>query len=194
VGSRRILALADSNGIPAELAAAARDAVLGVLTRAAPDATLEGILSQARDVASRWFADHDLPTTGCFVNLALIEPHEDSISIAGAYAPVYVLSPGRPTRYTDFPGPVIGPAGMLRHPARTLKIHVDVHEHVLVPSDGLLESRTLEGRINGDSHLKRSADALLSSPDVHAAVLELYRKHDAEDRDSRSLLTMTRTR
>ncbi|WP_194890873.1 hypothetical protein [Catenulispora pinisilvae] len=189
----RLLALVDSNGVPPAAAPQVRAVVFDEIDRAAGDgASLLDALTRVRAVATDWFAKADLPLTGCFLNVGLVELGDAGLTLAGAYAPVYRLSRTRPTCYTDFPGPVTGPGGMLRHPLRTIAVDIQADEHVLIPSDGLLESRTTAGKINGDSHLKRCVEEFFDSGDVHEAVLGKYRDNDAELHDSRSLLSITR--
>ncbi|MEU1880039.1 SpoIIE family protein phosphatase [Streptosporangium sp. NPDC020072] len=194
LGGPELLALVDSNGVPAAQAARVRSLAFDSIAQAAgDDICLPDLLDHVRSVVTKWFDTSDLPPTGCFLNVALLRLGEKRVTLVGAYAPVYILSASQPTRYIDFPGPVLGPHGMLKHPIREIEIQVEADEYVLVPSDGLLESRTPEGKINGDTHLKRRVEEFFDAEDLHTAVLRTYREHDADLRDSRSLLSINWT-
>jgi hypothetical protein len=184
--------LTDSNGVPGPLGAEVRETVFdGAASVWRQGGRLEDAFGEIRGRVTEWFSRTPLPETGCFVNVGLLELMGDTIRFMGSYAPIYVMSPSAATRYTDFPGPVVGPPNAAKFPALTGLMTLSPDECALVPSDGLLESRTKEGRINGDSHLKKRRVELTQAADIHRAVLDLYREMDAESRDSRALLTIS---
>jgi hypothetical protein len=193
IGGGTLVALADTNGVPAGLAGALRQDIFDDAVRlAGTGSTLAETFEAVRASITGWFARTELPVAGSFVNVALLRLSGATVQYAGAYAPMYIMSPASATRCVDFPGPVAGPAGMMRVRARTGSFELGPAEVMLIASDGLLEARTAEGRITGDSYVRYQGESLMAAPDVHRAVLDLYQQCDAEQRDSRSLLTISR--
>lgn len=150
-----------------------------------------------RSSANRWLANRDVPWEERFVNLGLIVAMGSAIEFTGAYAPIYHCTHAGVARIT-FDATVCGFPELEGCDSPVGHLRLGAGERIFVLSDGMLESRTPTGRINGDSLLfrywqERAEAAAGDGNDPMEEVWRRYQEADAQRYDSHGLLSIEPT-
>lgn len=146
-----------------------------------------------RELVTRQFKSANLDLPGEFVNLAFVEYADDeTITLTGSYAPALRIDSAGGFRIHDFPGPIVGPVSVASFPVKTLTLKTGPTDRIVIGSDGLLESRRPDGRINGDSLVRQHSRDIALSEDPVELVSRIYREADSDHFDSRSVVVLGR--
>jgi nucleoside diphosphate kinase len=186
--------LVDTNlldgGHSAALAACAADEI-GRRFRAGDDLT--GCFHGGRASINDWLERHGVPPAQRFINVGLVATTGTRLEFTGAYAPIYLCT-GTGVERVTFDATVCGfPA--LDVCATPIGVrHLGRDDRVFVLSDGMLESRTETGKINGDSLLFRfwreQLDGTAATGDPAGEVWRRYLDGDVQRYDSHGMLTV----
>jgi hypothetical protein len=184
--------LLDTNLLPEDRATRLVPAVLAQVEEWLDAGTdLLTLFSAGRSFVTSWLDDSDVPPRKRFINAGLLRVNGVDVTFVGAYAPLYLCQPGAVERIV-FDGTVWGVAGIDAYPARVGHLRLADNQRVYILSDGMLESRTPTGHINGDllvSAYWKQADRI-PEEDTVEELCARYRAADSEGLDSHGLLAI----